>query len=207
MPRAPWLLLAYPPGVHLCIVLERPEWAVAALVVGAAGAALWLVWRRRPGGALAALGVAAGLAGVGVAGGAQELLYLPPITFSLFFLLLFGATLLPGREPLITVLARAMGEPDSPAMARYTRRVTEAWTAFFAGLLALGIGLALWASPVVWSLFMNFGSYLLVAAFFLVEFRLRGRLLPGHRYARLRDFLGALPAFWRDRAGGRKGTP
>ncbi len=129
---------------------------------------------------------------VAVQGWAQQILYLPPVVFSLLFLAFFASSLLPGRQPVVTEMAIRMGEQRSARMFDYTRRVTIAWCAFFAGLAALSTGLALWSSPGAWSWFVNLGSYLLVGAFFVGEFILRGRFLPGHRFQSLSDFVRAL---------------
>lgn len=93
-------------------------------------------------------------------------------------LVTFGLTLRPGREALITTIARRMlGElPD--ALARYTRGVTWAWCCFFAGQLVTSIGLFFFAPLVVWSFFVNVLDLPLVAAMFGAEYLFRLRWVP-----------------------------
>jgi uncharacterized membrane protein len=53
-----------------------------------------------------------------------------------------------------------------------------AWTLFFAAVTATLLLLFLAAPLTVWSLFANFGAVTLVILMFLVENRVRRRLLP-----------------------------
>jgi uncharacterized membrane protein len=108
------------------------EWN-AVLVVGPMLVALALyAWRRRQhllGGA-ASLALLA-LVGLGWRGGgvAPATLYLMQhVAIHAALAALFGLTLLPGREALITGLARRVHGRLTPAMAAYSRRVTLAWT-------------------------------------------------------------------------------
>jgi len=92
--------------------------------------------------------------------------------------LVFGRTLLPGREPLVTGLARLIHEHMTPVLLRYTRQVTVAWTLFFLGSAALSVLLFLWAPIEAWSVFANILSLPLVALMFVVENEVRKRVLP-----------------------------
>ena len=101
-------------------------------------------------------------------------------------LLTFGLTLRPGREPLITAMARRL-HGDIPAeLTLYTRRVTIAWCGFFASQLALSVTLFCFAPLVVWSFFVNILDIPLVIAMFAVEYACRLRCLrdpPRHSLA------------------------
>lgn len=116
------------------------------------------------------------------------IVYAPPVLINLAMMLLFYRTLMPGSTPLVgRVAAMWRGELDAE-VARYTRRVTIAWTVFF-GLTAVeSIGLALFAPLEIWSLFTNCLNYVLVLLFFLVEYRLRHYCLPEHEHLSFRDF-------------------
>lgn len=103
----------------------------------------------------------------------QRVVYAPPLLITLFLLSLFGRSLLPGREPLVSRIVRLMHDTPSERLLRYTRGVTVAWVVFLAAMLLEVIALGLYAEPERWSLFTNFYNYLLMALFFLVEFSLR----------------------------------
>jgi uncharacterized membrane protein len=92
--------------------------------------------------------------------------------------MVFGLTLLPGALPICTRFSRMLGEAQSPAMLRYTRAVTVAWTLFFAVVTALSCAL-FFAAPVwVWSTFANLLYFPLLAAMFACEYTLRRRRFP-----------------------------
>jgi uncharacterized membrane protein len=92
----------------------------------------------------------------------------------------------PGREALITGMARRMHTPFTDELAVYTRRVTIAWAGFFAAQLVTSIALFCFAPLVVWSLFVNILDFPLVAAMFAAEYAVRLRCLrdpPRHSLA------------------------
>jgi uncharacterized membrane protein len=105
-----------------------------------------------------------------------------PVLLNLILCLLFARTLFGGGEALISRFARIDRGGVLPAeLARYTRRLTAAWAAFFALMAATSAGLALWGSFAAWSLFTNVLNYVLIAAFFVAEYayrRLRYRQFP-----------------------------
>jgi uncharacterized membrane protein len=73
----------------------------------------------------------------------------------LFLLWYFGRTLAPGREPIIARFARRVYGALTPAMERFTRRLTIAWCAFFAAQLTVSALLFAFAPLSAWSLFIN----------------------------------------------------
>jgi uncharacterized membrane protein len=111
--------------------------------------------------------------------------------------LTFGRSLLADRVPLCTRWATVVHGQLAPAVARYTRRVTAAWTLFFALMTATLIALFLLAPLAVWSAFANFCGYPLVATMFIGEYLVRGRALPDMQHASIlagvRTFLGVAP--------------
>lgn len=110
-------------------------------------------------------------------------------------LLTFALTLRPGREPLITGMARRMHGPLTPELARYTRCVTLAWSLFFAAQLALSVGLFCLAPLVAWSFFVNILDIPLVVAMFAAEYAVRLRVLrdpPRHSLAAILKMVGEL---------------
>jgi uncharacterized membrane protein len=86
---------------------------------------------------------------------------------------LFGRTLLPGEEALITRVARRFHGSLSPSMEAYTRRLTAAWCVFFAAQLAVSGLLLAFASLDAWSLFVNVLNIPLLAAMFVGDYLYR----------------------------------
>jgi uncharacterized membrane protein len=128
-------------------------------------------------------------------------LYLPPVLVPAFLAWIFGQTLLPGRTPLIeqlVLLLHGPGEVPEDAALTYARRLTLAWTILFVGLAATNLLLAVFAEPEQWSLFANLIAYVIVVAFFAVEYAYRRRRFPHQPYRNLLEFvqrlLASLPA-------------
>jgi hypothetical protein len=94
---------------------------------------------------------------------------LPHAIIYLGVLAMFGATLRPGRDALVTALARRMYGAIPQEMAVYTRRVTWAWCVFFVAQLATSLVLFLVAPLAVWSFFVNILNLPLLALMFIVE--------------------------------------
>ncbi|WP_297492730.1 hypothetical protein [Acidocella sp.] len=104
----------------------------------------------------------------------------------------FALTLRPGREPLITGMARRLHGPLSTEMLRYTRKVTIAWALFFAMQLAVSVGLFCFAPLTFWSFFVNILDIPLVIVMFAVEYAIRLRVLcdpPRHSLAAIFDMV------------------
>jgi uncharacterized membrane protein len=72
-------------------------------------------------------------------------------------------------------------------LARYTRQVTIAWTAFFVATAALSILLFVAAPIAVWSAFANVLSLPLVALMFAAEYAVRLRRLPDIKHVTILD--------------------
>ncbi len=115
----------------------------------------------------------------------------PHALVNLALLILFGSSLLPGRRPLVTTLACRI-DPELPAvMLGYTRRVTLAWTVFFAAQLVLS-AILFSAAPVgVWSLFVNVLNGPLIALMFLAEYGFRLVHFRGYRHASISQMIQA----------------
>lgn len=151
---------------------SRLRWS---LVVLAAGAAIYALGRLDD-------------AGLALVYGA------PHAAAYLFLLWLFGRTLAPGREPLITRIARTVHGGLAPRMESYTRRVTIAWCVFFGGQVIVSAALYALVPLEAWSLFVNVLNVPLLALMFGAEYL--------YRAARYRDesrtsIAGALRAFAR----------
>jgi uncharacterized membrane protein len=175
------LLLSYPVLTHAAVTtglayLAWTAWlCIAALVVvsfpgqwGLAGFAL--------------------LAAAPLAADPDALLKFPPVIINLALAVWFGRTLAPDEEPMISWFARlARGTELPPDLARYTRRSTVMWTAFFVSMAAAAAALAVLATPRTWSLFANGIDYLLVGVLFVGEYVFRRVRYPHHAHRPLAD--------------------
>lgn len=114
------------------------------------------------------------------------------VGMQLALLLMFGRTLIGGRQPLCTRFAEAVHtEPLQPGHEAYARQVTIAWTLFFAAMALISILLFVLAPLSQWSLFANFMTLPLVALMFVAEFSVRRWLFPDLERAQLLDAVRA----------------
>jgi len=119
----------------------------------------------------------------------------------LFLLWFFGHTLLRGREPLVTRLARRVHGTLPPEMEAYTRRVTFAWCVFFAAQIIISALLFEFASPNTWSLFVSLLNFPLLVLMFAGEYVCR---VTFHRNFPHASILQSIRAFSRDAARSQK---
>nr|MDP2191262.1 hypothetical protein [Rhodoferax sp.] len=91
--------------------------------------------------------------------------------------LAFGRTLRSGQVPMVSRFAAIVHGRLSPALARYTRHVTWAWTLYFGVMTTLSL-LLFWLAPVaVWSVFANLLNLPLLVLMFTAEYVARLCLL------------------------------
>jgi uncharacterized membrane protein len=91
--------------------------------------------------------------------------------------LAFGRTLRAGQVPMVSRFAAIVHGRLSPALARYTRNVTWAWTLYFSAMALLSL-LLFWLAPVaVWSVFANLLNLPLLVLMFAAEYVARLCLL------------------------------
>ncbi|HEY7638480.1 MAG TPA: hypothetical protein VH814_02060 [Steroidobacteraceae bacterium] len=202
------LSVAYPVLAHFAIARNSAGLTIAALTLLAA---ISLLPGLARGAAAAWLAVPLLAAAYWWLSGVEQALplYLPPIIVPGFLAYVFGNTLRPGRTPLISQLIRllhAPGEEPEPAVWSYARRLTAAWTVLFVALAVFNLLLAALAEPdgllrasgiepplsvshELWSLFTNLIDYLIVAAFFLIEYAYRRQRFPHQPYRNMLDFL------------------
>jgi uncharacterized membrane protein len=169
----PVLAIAYPVLVHLAVIWPVPwlEW-LALSVLGALP-----LYRALRAGRIWAWCTLAAVLGVAVLivrwNGAYWILLLPPVAIPLSLLMLFGASLRAGQQPMVTrfaLLARGSLPPD---LERYTRQVTVLWVVVFVILTLSAVLLAIFASRDLWSLATNFLHYLLIGGVFVAEYAWR----------------------------------
>ncbi len=109
---------------------------------------------------------------VGLDGGAP-FLFLPSILIPSLLAWFFASTLRPGRESLITAVARA-ARPDTPDyLLRYSRTLTALWASLFAAMALWDGLLAAFAPQGWWSIMANLANYLVVGAFLVGEYVFR----------------------------------
>ena len=92
--------------------------------------------------------------------------------------LAFGRTLQGGKIPMVSQFAQIVHGILSPALIRYTRAATWAWTFYFGGVTTLSLAL-FWLAPVhIWSAFANLLNMPLLALMFAGEYAARCYRLP-----------------------------
>ena len=203
------LSIAFTFLAHAAIVEGVPPAVGAALsLVPIAILALWAARRSHH-----RVGVVAAIiaAAVGLAFGWKELeRHFPDLFFlehagaNLALGILFGRTLLPGREPLVTRFARIVHGEVPPVVERYTRKVTIAWTLFFATLCVSSSVLYLGRFLEAWSFLANILSPFLIGAMFVIEYAVRLRALPDWEQV---GIMGGIRAFSRHFGGTRLESP
>jgi uncharacterized membrane protein len=163
---------------------------------------LLLMWTTSYRGRCALLLAACALAGVAAAAlTSHAVADLLPLAGQLALCLpvawLFGRTLMPGEQPLVTRVSRAVHGSLPPAMEAYTRNVTAAWAAFLFGLCIVSVLLFVLAPREVWSVFANLLLLPLVGCMFVAEHAYRTRRHPWFAHATLAQ---SVAAFQRQRA-------
>lgn len=184
--------LLYPVLVHAAVVTDSRDLhflALAVLILNVLGP--WLIRRRLLAWVAAVLLIAAAALVVRTAN-ALVFFYATPVLICLALAWFFGRTLLSGRVPLITVLARAIRGPLPPPVARYTHAVTIFWCSAMLVMALSNLGLAIFAPTEVWSLWTNFLNYLVVALLFIAEWGVRQWLIGDYEDMSWRDYIAAL---------------
>lgn len=192
------VVVGYPVAMHL--LLTANQWPLPTLLLALAPFALapfsllaagHLLW-----GGLAA----AAVLGLSVWGWQellhrQELIYLlQNVGMQSLLAGLFGHTLLAGREPLISQLARRIHRDEySAEIARYTRQATWAWTLYFVAMGLASIMLFVMAPLAVWSYFVNFISFFTLGAMFAAEYAVRRWRLRGIHHV---SFWQSVTLYW-----------
>ena len=170
--------MGYPWLVHSTYIAQQAAPLRLALTLGPLlGLCFWLITlcRDRPWWPLVLLlaGVAVYFIGLQEHWSLMVAYGLPHAVANLFLLGFFGRTLLRGREPLITRLARRLHGALAPDIEIYTRRVTIAWCIFFAAQVTTSILLYQFAAVSVWLMFISFFTFPLLMLMFVGEYTYR----------------------------------
>jgi uncharacterized membrane protein len=91
---------------------------------------------------------------------------------------LFGLSLRRGSTALISRVAAGVHGVLTPEMARYTRRVTLAWTVYFVVMALVSLAVFTLAQFEHWATFANWLTPVALGAMFAGEYLLRYRLHP-----------------------------
>ena len=174
-----WLTKSAPTSPWHAVVVVAPMLLLAST----------LAWQRQQ---RAIAGLMA-LAGIGLVlqawlGGGlpAESIYLADhVAINVLLAVVFGVTLRPGRESLITTLARRVHGSLTPEMVGYSRKVTIAWTVCFAAMAVLSLAVFASAPFATWTAFAALATPLAMLGLFIGEFLLRYRLHPEFERATL----------------------
>lgn len=186
------ILLVAPLAAHVALVMHRGAAIAAALIAVQAALIAWigssvLAQRALRIGAAAAVFVLVLMLYRFADNGALVTVAVPHAMVYLTLLVVFAVSLQPGREAVVTLLARRSRGPLSDEILRYTRRVTWAWCWFFVAQLTGSLLLLLFAPRNVLSLFVNLCNLPLVAAMLCTEYIYRQWRHPAHPPERLAD--------------------
>lgn len=179
--------IAYPILLHVFVLKEEVAMAHLLLVFAPLLAvAAWVLFRMtsRMWWPLLALGFAAAIYYI-VTGdhgriGLLAVNGLSHASLNLFLLWLFGRTLLPGREPLISQISRHINGELMPEVVDYTRRVTVAWCVYFVLQVSISLLLYLFTPLAAWSFFINVLNLPLLILMFVAEKTYRTLRFPNH---------------------------
>lgn len=192
---------------------HQPGAEVAALFLGAAPFLLigFLACRRAVGRTPALVGLLAACAALWIwraplAGHFGWTYYLQHAGINAALGAMFALSLRHGKTPLCTQIATAIHGPLCAAHTRYTVRVTQAWTLFFAATAGVSTLLFVLAPIATWSSFANLATPLLIALMFLGEAVCRRIAFPGMHHGGLLDAVHGYRAVMAARAG-RPGLP
>ena len=194
--------VAYPVLAHFSTATSAattlPSLGVAVSLAPSLAILLWLTWRSPK--RLLMLLLCVMVAGLlGLFWGALQrnfgwVYFLQHAGTNLMLAAVFGATLLRGRQPLVTRLAETVHRTRlAPEVLRYTRQVTLAWTLFFLATALVSGALFCCASMEAWSVFANFLSFPLILLMFALEYAVRLRKLPDLEKHSIMD---GVRAFW-----------
>ena len=188
-----------------------PDFAVAMALAPIAAILAAIIWRRSPRLATAAVtGFTIGviLSWPALRSNVALLYFVQHAGTNLALAALFGRTLLPGREALVTHFALlAHGGTISAAKTRYTRQVTLAWSLFFCINAAISTFLFVFAPATAWSAWANLGTLPLVGVMFVGEHLVRMRVLLPEDRSSIADTIRGYRSAMEERSHGTAGRP
>jgi uncharacterized membrane protein len=199
-----WRLAAIGSGIVAYALLSHalmihwPEraWAVAALFGPLWAAVAAGGWQRRHRPTLAACALVFAVVVVVVARGGVDDIHLMYVLqhagIHATLAWAFASTLRPGGKALITAMAETLHRDFSPAIAAYTRKVTQVWSAYFFGMVVFSLALYTLAPWPWWSLYCNVLTPLAAAGLFFAEVAYRWHRHPEFERVALTDLVRAI---------------
>ncbi len=175
--------IAYSVLAHLAAAAAAPDLLDALVaIVPLIGLAFVMAWRSSRRAPMLALLLAASALLYGISGWLvahyQWVFLLQHAGMYAMLCGAFGRTLWGGQTPMISRFARIVHGSLSPALVRYTRSVTWAWTIYFGAIAGLSL-LLFWLAPIaVWSAFANLLGIPLLVLMFVGEYAVRWHVLP-----------------------------
>lgn len=109
----------------------------------------------------------------------EEAVLYYPVLVNAGLLAVFAASLV-SPPSIVEQVARLREAELPPHAVAYTRRVTIAWTVFFAVNGGVALYTAAWTSLETWALYNGFIAYFLIAAMFGVELAIRSFVIGKH---------------------------
>lgn len=185
--------LAWPVASHIATLAGHAAWLPSITALAAGAIQIGLIVGARGIRQQALLTVALVAIALAWYFTPQLLVFLPPVAINLAIGVFFASTLVSGREPRIARYARLERGASLPDdIARYTRRLTWLWSAWFFVAAALSIVLAVAAPLPVWSAFTNVVNYVCVATLFVGEYAYRRIRFRQHVHAPLATLLAVV---------------
>ena len=130
----------------------------------------------------------------------QFIFYAPPLAAFAFMAYFFYRTLRPGSEPFITRVARKDRPDLPPDVARYTRRLTWAWSLCFMLLFTVALLLTPLLAMDAWSRWVQGLGYALPGVLFLGEYAYRHYRFRERSHGSLRVLIPNIIAVSREAA-------
>jgi len=183
------LIIAYPILVHSAYLFQLPQLRLAGIIGVITGIFFSALIRGSRNAWLAYSIVIATICTLALMQSDIYIVYLPPIIIPLSLLIIFGRTLLPGQEALITEIGEASRGPLSDSMRHYTQKLTWAWCCIFVMMALWPIILLANGKFGLWSWFTNVFNYGIVSLIFIGEFYLRKKLFPNHNHPKFFEYL------------------
>lgn len=190
-------LAVYPLIVHAALT-STERWAtVAAVLISVQAVVLGgiVVARSRAKYKWSAAGVALLILAASWQSAHQSLMAMSGVPHAIInagLLAFFAGSLFVGREAIVSTLARKLRGPLPDELVAYTRRVTWAWSIFFAGQLLGSLLLFLYAPVEVWSLFVNVLNAPLIVLMFALEYGYRMTRFSHYHHGTISDLIRVL---------------
>ena len=176
-------VVAYPFVLHFYVVKNAGSpFGIGLALLPVVSYVFWLM-RHTKHALRTALILAVGALIVGLAWSAKWIdfsasYFLEHLLFNSLLMILFGSSLLPGREPLISSLARRVHGSLPAEIAAYTVKVTWVWAIYFAATIVISLLLYFFAPLTVWSFFANVLGIPLAILLFVGEYIYRIKTIP-----------------------------